>query len=280
MHQLLFEFFREWFVKSKLLLRLALLGVLAGYLNSSALAADATADELKRVTEENTTLKKTLAEEKSDNENSSAYWGNFAMKSWSTTMTPWDGTSSGSMAEQFTLTQGYARYFLSLSIDGAAKYVKPISNGAIEYISAGWNLGYVASPDWIVALGLKNANDAWVGISAPSTSANVANHYFTTIGTAYSYAFADSPFSINAGITYGQRTPVGCNCVTGSPNVSETYLGYDLGGIYALSKRFKFNLFYRIEQWDMVAPTAGITASVAMMNRTVGGPGIGALYLF
>lgn len=264
-------------MKSKMSSRLATLGISLGLISSSAFAADA-AEESKQAAEGSVISNNTPAAGADNTNVASAFWGNFAMKSWSTNMSPWDGAAP--MAEQFSLTGGYKKYFLSVAIDGAAKYVKPISNGSVEYINAGWNLGYLLKPNLIVALGLKNVNDAWVGSQAPASNQNVSNHYFFTIGADYSYVFAGSPFSIIVNASYGQRPRVDCNCVAGAKSVSETYFGYVLGGGYALSKRIKFDLFYRIEQWDMVTPALAITSTVAMTNRTAGGPGVGVLYTF
>ncbi|MDH4235353.1 MAG: hypothetical protein OEV15_09515, partial [Gallionella sp.] len=82
-----------------------------------------------------------------------------------------------------------------------------------------------------------------------------------TIGMSYNHVFTDA-VSVNGTFTYG-NTKIKADTIahsqpntqnTGTLSGSSTYLSYEVDLGYSFSRNIKFNLGYRVEQYDALFP--------------------------
>jgi hypothetical protein len=291
---------------------IVLLTIVGVSFSTYTFAEDSSSDEVMRLKAENAKLRKAL-EKKSDEEPAntpkkterkdeveSKFWSGIAVKLWSETFSPGDGSSRNLLAPQLSFTAGYEKWFINYSTSTFGLYNEPnLSNSWIKHGQGGVNIGYIPIPGLLVALGSKYVEETWnfpsKSISAMTPSGTPQDIplipkgglYFTTIGASYSHSLGDSPYSISGGVTYGQRTiTVDTTKFTGSAGGSSTYLGYDIGVAYDWTNTTKLSLYYRVEQWDaelattVYAQPAPYLADVTMTRMTSSGPGVGISWSF
>lgn len=221
----------------------------------------------------------------------SKFWGAVSVKEWMSTFTPGGGLeSSKAVPTLLSLNSGYGNYFINLSTDLGAKFhsTSQQSGSSIEHGQLSFNLGYFINKEIAVAIGAKILSTSFTNMPAPSaTSVRVGadNVFYKTISSIANHQFDDSPFSINGVITYGkgQLSSFPGSTYTGTTSGSTTYVNYEIGTTYSVTKDIKLSAFYRVEQWDDLVPitvNAANSYTLAIQKFKLSGPGVGASYAF
>lgn len=194
-----------------------------------------------------------------------ACWGTVGVKVWKTTFSPGGGMATSTATVPMpTITLGYDKVFGNVSITKPTDYTNssyPFTTDNHRQTSV--NLGYLITPEIFLALGNKSETEEYNKNSTSNMMSTTADT--TMIGSSYNHTFTDSPFSINGTISYGKGS---IQVRAGDPNYtyagtlssSSAYLSYEVGAGYSLTRNIKFNLGYRVEQYDQLIPTSVISA--------------------
>jgi len=218
-------------------------------------------------------------------------WATVGIKEWYTTYSPGGGLPAGSQAISIiSLTIGGERLFVNAAGSQEAAYTNPAYPFAkVNYNQNSFNLGYMATSEVAITMGLKNATAVY---SIPSYFGSdeqpITGGNIPIFGVNYSHGFEGTSFAINGNIAYGQTnrtaksSPVAGASVAGTKSGSATYQGYELGASYALTQSFSFNLGYRVEQFDDLVPVnvAGAIVTLSMEKIKVSGATVGFAYKF
>lgn len=194
-----------------------------------------------------------------------ACWGTVGVKEWKTTFSPGGGmVTSTANVTMATITLGYDKVFGNFSGSMRSSYTNSsYPFGTNEHNQHVGNLGYLITPEIFLALGRKGEQEIYHQNSSSNKMYTAAD--YTMIGSSYNHTFTDSPFSINGAISYGKGS---LRVTAQDPNYtyagtlsdSSTYLSYEVGAGYSLSRNIKLNLGYRVEQYDQLIPTSYISA--------------------
>ncbi|HEU0188449.1 MAG TPA: hypothetical protein VFQ97_00460 [Gallionella sp.] len=184
----------------------------------------------------------------------SDWWATVAVKDWFTTYSPGGGlpNSSGNRVIP-AVSVGYQRVLFTLAGQLKDNYHNPsYPAGTITHTGAAANLGYILTPEIVLAAGIRNQQTSSPNIG--NTNFNYEHIMFYTGGISVNHPIENSGYYINGNVAYGKgKTSELVNGILGS--VNGTYLAYEFGGGYSFNKAFKAGLGYRYERFDNLLHT-------------------------
>jgi len=205
-------------------------------------------------------------------------WGAISAKQWFPTLSPGGGlASTNGNTEMVAFIVGHGKVYFNMGVNVASEFSDPsYPFNTLRHSQASFNFGYFVTPEISLALGLKNQQDFFKNTQGAEVRPT-GSLSMQTLGVSYAHRIEDMPISINGNIAYGSAslsTARGEGAqFTGTTSGSSTYIGYEMGVGYPVTKNITLSLGYRSEQYDQLVPTSisGTLVTVAPQKIKMGG---------